>query len=302
MRWMPRPKPRFWAQALQWQLAQASLPGAQVAVRPADADGIGLLFICSARPKAAKNRLHLDLAAGPGEEPLVHSLLGLGAVRVDIGQGEVPWEVLADPEGNEFCLLREAGTGGRLAAICLDAANPADQGRFWAAATGWPVVDQGQWGVSLRSPARARPALVMGPPVAPKRGKNRLYLDLAPYPGDNASAEITRLLHAGASRVNIGRGHAPWQMLADPRETSSVPSNPNHPSHRLTDEHSCRSARISGSYVPEMRKPLVLARWPDPPPRSRPTRPRADFSGALKNDPGSKSGLWHSFRDLSWWG
>jgi len=207
---------RFWAQALQWQLAEASLPGTQVAVRPPHADGIGLLFISSAQPKTAKNRLHLDLAAGPGAEPLAHSLLGLGAVRVDIGQGEVPWEVLADPEGNEFCLLSEAGTGGRLAAICLDAANPADQGRFWAAATGWPVVDQGEWGVSLRSPARAQPALVMGPPVAPKRGKNRLYLDLAPYPGDDASAEITRLLHAGASRVDVECVQAPWQMLADP--------------------------------------------------------------------------------------
>lgn len=51
---------------------------------------------------------------------------------------------------------------------------------------------------------------------APKRGKNRLYLDVAPHPGDDASAEVTRLLHAGASRVDIERGQAPWQMLADP--------------------------------------------------------------------------------------
>jgi Glyoxalase-like domain len=118
---------RFRAQALQWQLAEPSLPAAQVAVRPADPDGIGLLFISSARPKTAKNRLHLELAGGHGKERLVHSLLGLGAVRVDIGQGDVPWEVLADPEGSEFCVLPEAGTGDRLAAICLDAADPADQ-------------------------------------------------------------------------------------------------------------------------------------------------------------------------------
>jgi hypothetical protein len=220
---------RFWAQALQWQLAEPSLPAAQVAVRPADPDGIGLLFISSARPKTAKNRLHLDLAGGPGKERLVHSLLGLGAVRVDIGQGEVPWEVLADPEGNEFCVLPEAGTGDRLAAICLDAADPGDQGRFWAAATGWPIVDQGEWGVRLRSPARARPILLMGPPVAPKRGKNRLYLDFAPYPGDDASAEVTRLLHAGASRVDIGRGQAPWQMLADPEGNEFRVLNPQPP-------------------------------------------------------------------------
>jgi hypothetical protein len=54
-----------------------------------------------------KNRLHLDLAGGAEE---VDRLLGLGAVRLDIGQGAVPWEVLADPEGNEFCVVRPKAT------------------------------------------------------------------------------------------------------------------------------------------------------------------------------------------------
>lgn len=82
----------------------------------------------------AKNRLHFDLAGGPGEAPLVHGPPDFGAVRVDILQGDVPREVLADPEGNEFCVLPEAGSADRLAAIRLDAANPPGQGRFWAAA------------------------------------------------------------------------------------------------------------------------------------------------------------------------
>jgi glyoxalase superfamily protein len=219
---------RFWARALQWQLAEANLFDTQVAVRPANADGIGFLFISSARPKTTENRLHFDLCGGSGEARLVHSLLDLGATRVDIGQGEVPWEVLADPEGNEFCVLPEAGSD-RLAAICLDAANPADQGRFWATATGWPIVDEGEWGVSLRSSAHARPALVMGPPVAPKQGKNRLYLDLAPHSGDDTSAEVTRLLHAGASRVDVGRGQASWQMLADPEGNEFRVLRPQRP-------------------------------------------------------------------------
>jgi Glyoxalase-like domain len=63
---------------------------------------------CSTVPegKAAKNRLHLDLRpVGASPEAEVERLLGLGARPADIGQGQVPWVVLADPEGNEFCVL-----------------------------------------------------------------------------------------------------------------------------------------------------------------------------------------------------
>ena len=54
-----------------------------------------------------KNRLHLDLAPYPGEDPAaeVARLLALGATRADVGQGAVTWTVLADPEGNELCVL-----------------------------------------------------------------------------------------------------------------------------------------------------------------------------------------------------
>jgi hypothetical protein len=58
--------------------------------------------------KATKNRLHLDLTADAGErEAEIERLLDLGARRVDIGQtGNESWTVLADPEGNEFCVVR----------------------------------------------------------------------------------------------------------------------------------------------------------------------------------------------------
>ena len=57
-------------------------------------------------PKKGKSRLHFDLApAAPGEQhDEVERLLSLGATRVDIGQGDVPWEVMADPDGHEFCV------------------------------------------------------------------------------------------------------------------------------------------------------------------------------------------------------
>ena len=57
--------------------------------------------------KIAKNRLHLDLAppADGDQQAEVDRLLSLGAARVDIGQGDVAWVVMADPGGNEFCVL-----------------------------------------------------------------------------------------------------------------------------------------------------------------------------------------------------
>lgn len=65
----------------------------------------GLLFVAVPGAKSAKNRLHLDFRPGDRDAE-VERLLALGATRADVGQGEPSWVVLADPEGNEFCVLR----------------------------------------------------------------------------------------------------------------------------------------------------------------------------------------------------
>jgi Glyoxalase-like domain len=71
--------------------------------------GVGpfLELVPSADPKTGKNRVHLDVAPYPGEDhaAAVRALLEAGAVPADVGQGEVSWAVLTDPEGNEFCVL-----------------------------------------------------------------------------------------------------------------------------------------------------------------------------------------------------
>lgn len=70
--------------------------------------GPGLVFVPVAESKPVKNRLHIDLAPGPDDDQAaeVARLEAMGASRVDVGQGpEVTWIVLADPEGNEFCVL-----------------------------------------------------------------------------------------------------------------------------------------------------------------------------------------------------
>ena len=70
-----------------------------------DEGGWKLLFYKVAGEKKTKNRLHLDLVPDD-QDAEVARLEGLGATRVDIGQGDVTWVVMADPEGNEFCVLR----------------------------------------------------------------------------------------------------------------------------------------------------------------------------------------------------
>jgi catechol 2,3-dioxygenase-like lactoylglutathione lyase family enzyme len=68
-------------------------------------EGRDLLFGTVPEPKTIKNRLHLDLRPDD-QEAEVQRALSLGATHVDIGQGQQTWVVLADPEGNEFCILR----------------------------------------------------------------------------------------------------------------------------------------------------------------------------------------------------
>jgi hypothetical protein len=102
----------FWAQALGWEAVDEG-PDEAVASPPGlpypGTSAVPLVFVSVPEPKAVKNRVHLDLTSTSLDDQAakVERLERLGATRVDIGQGEdVTWVVLADPEGNEFCVLR----------------------------------------------------------------------------------------------------------------------------------------------------------------------------------------------------
>jgi hypothetical protein len=109
---------RWWAEALDWRIVFES--DDEVGVVPPHAldetrdiplaeQGPGLVFLRVPEGKAVKNRLHIDLAPSPGgdQEAEVRRLEALGARRVDVGQdpATATWVVMADPEGNEFCVL-----------------------------------------------------------------------------------------------------------------------------------------------------------------------------------------------------
>ena len=99
----------FWADVLGWRIT--STEADEVALEPpagSREEGVvpDLLFLRVPEEKAGKNRLHLDLRP-EDQEAEVRRLEDLGARRVSVGQGpEATWVVLADPDGNEFCVLR----------------------------------------------------------------------------------------------------------------------------------------------------------------------------------------------------
>ena len=95
----------FWASVLGWE-AHRDSDGDLVLADPDHQSSFVVLVIHVPEAKAVKNRLHIDLnPTGADQANELERLLGLGAVKVDIGQGDTRWVVLADPEGNEFCLL-----------------------------------------------------------------------------------------------------------------------------------------------------------------------------------------------------
>jgi hypothetical protein len=106
---------RWWAGALGWHIAYEAKDELVIVPEwalhkevPVEEQYPGLVFVPVPEDKTLKNRLHIDVAprADDDQAAEVDRLVRLGATQVDVGQGERSWVVLADPEGNEFCVLR----------------------------------------------------------------------------------------------------------------------------------------------------------------------------------------------------
>jgi hypothetical protein len=107
----PKALADWWAAALGWVTFTLDDEGEgdiwlAPGTDPAEFPGaIPFLFLRAPDEKIVKNRLHLDLVPDDRDAEVAR-LEAMGASRVDVGQGDVSWVVMADPEGNEFCVLR----------------------------------------------------------------------------------------------------------------------------------------------------------------------------------------------------
>jgi hypothetical protein len=162
-------------------------------------------------------RLHLDLAGGADQAREVERLLGLGARHLDIGQHDVPWVVLADPEGNPLRVMDERTTDadtGPVAALPLDSEDPVRDAAFWSWLTGWTDPDGA---ARLRHPSLRGAVLALCPEPAPKTpAKNRMHLDLRLEPGDDPDGVAAAIAERGGRELQMGWGELPWRHYADP--------------------------------------------------------------------------------------
>lgn len=174
---------RFWSGVLGWETSDDHLDG--IALQPSDDTGFRLRFLASSQGKEGPNRMHLDLTSTSlqDQQQTVARALALGARHIDIGQ--LPEEghvVLADPEGNELCVVGPGNSFladcGFLGALACDGSQQV--GYFWSQALGWPLVWDQDEETAIQSPRGGTKISWGGPPVPPMATRNRLRLDLAP--------------------------------------------------------------------------------------------------------------------------
>jgi len=220
----PAAQARWWSDALGWPVTYEADDEYVVEPEPND-DPFptpALVFVTVPDTKSVKNRVHLDLGSDSPEHQvaIVDRLIAAGATQVDVGQGEAPWVVLADPEANELCVLEERDHyrgRGPLASIVVDAADPARLANFWAEATGWPIGNEAHGAVSLHHPDGKLPDIDFVPVDDPRSVKNRVHLDVAPFADDPQSDDVDRLVTLGAVPTDVGQGpDVSWVVLADP--------------------------------------------------------------------------------------
>lgn len=211
---------RFWATALHWDIDDGSAD--EIALVPTDGTAMRVVFRPGAGAKSGQNRIHLDLTTSSidDQNETVARLLELGGRHADVGQGpEDTHVVLADPEGNELCVLEPdnnflAGCG-RLGAINCDGTRAT--GCFWSDVLGLPLVWDQDEETAIRVPSPTGPMITWsGPPLIPKLAKNRLQLHIAPPVDAGLGEEIDRLLALGATRVDAVARDRDRVVMADP--------------------------------------------------------------------------------------
>ncbi|WP_121438351.1 VOC family protein [Actinomadura pelletieri] len=215
---------RFWAEALGWGVSSEA-PGV-TNVEPTgftwpDPAAFYIDFVAVPDPETVKYRVHLELAttSEAHQAELVARLKNLGATSLDVGQGDVPWTVLADPEGNEFRVLEPRDIyrdTGQIAAVVVECDAPRALAEFWNQALDCTLHEVTDDRAMLRSSDGVGPYLELRRTPNARTARKRVHIDLLPQPIDGKEAEVTRLRGLGATDVDLGQGDVPWTVLADP--------------------------------------------------------------------------------------
>jgi predicted enzyme related to lactoylglutathione lyase len=210
---------RFWGGVLDWDMGDD--PDDGVVLLPSDDTGFGFRFRATQEQKSGLDERHLHLTSTSLEDQqlTVARSLEMGARHMDVGQRpEDGHVVLADPEGNEFCVIEP---GNKYLAGCgflaeLTCAGSREVGYFWSEALDWPLVwDQGLQ-TAIRSPRGGPKISWDGEWLPPKAGKSRLHFDLAPPVHSDQKDEVDRLVSLGATRIDVGQGEVSSVVMADP--------------------------------------------------------------------------------------
>ncbi|MET8308762.1 VOC family protein [Micromonospora sp. NPDC005173] len=210
---------QFWSGVLGREMVDDPHDGVML-LPSADTD-FRIRFVPSQEPKVVQNRMHFELTSGSLEEQqqTVARALELGGRHIDVGQlPEEEHVVLADPEGNEFCVIEP---GNKFLADCgfigaLSCDGSQEVGYFWSEALGWPLVWDQDQETAIQSP-RGGPKITWGgPPFMPNGGRDRVRYDLAPPLDGDRQVEVERLLSLGARRIDADQGGASRLAMADP--------------------------------------------------------------------------------------
>ncbi len=209
----------FWSGVLHW--GPPRLTDHSPEILPVDDTGFRIRFQTTDAAKVAPNQMHFDLTSSSleAQQETVARALELGGRHIDVGQ--LPEEghvVLADPEGNEFCVIEPGNIFladcGFIGAVSSDGSR--EVGYFWSQALGWPLVWDQDEETAIRSPRGGPKVTWGGSPIRPKAGPNRLHLELAPSRGSHQQDEVARLVSLGATRLGIEHTATCSVVLADP--------------------------------------------------------------------------------------
>ncbi|MGW8378904.1 VOC family protein [Streptomyces sp. ODS28] len=209
---------RFWSGLLGLEQAKIEESSDGLTVPSGNAAGYRLGFRTTHARQVAQNRRHFDLTSSSPEDQreTVTRALDLGARHADVGQGpDASHVVLADPEGNEFCVLepgnRFLAGCGLIGALACDGSQAV--GYFWSRVLDWPLVWDQQEETAIQSPNGGTKITWGGPPLMPDPGKD-LHFDLVPH-GD-PQTELERLLSLGARDLGPAHGAENAVLLTDP--------------------------------------------------------------------------------------